>query len=63
MVAQRVKNLPAVPENWIQSLGWEEPLEEEGRATQQEFKNEGSRQDFSNYFKPIEFLTHHRLCY
>jgi len=39
-----------VPENWIQSLGWEEPLEEEGRATQQEFKKEGSRQDFFKLF-------------
>ena len=27
-VAQLVKNLPAVRETWVQSLGWEEPLEE-----------------------------------
>ena len=27
-----VKNLPAVQETWVQSLGWEDPLEE-GRAT------------------------------
>ena len=27
MVAQTVKNLPAVLEPWVQSLGWEEPLE------------------------------------
>ena len=27
LVVQLVKNLPAVPENWIQSLGWEDPLE------------------------------------
>ena len=27
-----VENLPAVWEIWVQSLGWEEPLEE-GRAT------------------------------
>ena len=26
-VAQMVKNLPAVQEIWIQSLGWEAPLE------------------------------------
>ena len=31
-VAQMVKNLPAVWETWIQSLGWEDPLEE-GMAT------------------------------
>ena len=24
-----VKNLPAVPETWIQSLNWEDPLEKE----------------------------------
>ena len=31
-VAQMVKNLPAVQETWVQSLGWEDPLEE-GMAT------------------------------
>ena len=29
LVAQSVKNLPAVQETWVQSLGWEEPLEKE----------------------------------
>ena len=29
LVAQMVKNLPAVQETWVQSLGWEEPLEKE----------------------------------
>ena len=28
LVAQMVKNLPAVWEIWIRSLGWEDPLEE-----------------------------------
>ena len=28
LVAQRVKNLPAIQETWVQSLGWEDPLEE-----------------------------------
>ena len=32
LVAQSVKNLPAVWETGVQSLGWEEPLEE-GMAT------------------------------
>ena len=27
LVAQMVKNLPAMQETWIQSLGWEDPLE------------------------------------
>ena len=29
LVAQMVKNLPAVQETRIRSLGWEDPLEEE----------------------------------
>ena len=32
LVAQMVKNLPAVWETWVQSLGWEDPLEK-GMAT------------------------------
>ena len=27
LLAQTVKNLPAMWETWIQSLGWEDPLE------------------------------------
>ena len=27
LVAQTVKNLPAVQETWVRSLGWEDPLE------------------------------------
>ena len=29
LVAQLVKNLPAMPETWVRSLGWEDPLEKE----------------------------------
>ena len=32
LVAQMVKKLPAMLETWVQSLGWENPLEE-GMAT------------------------------
>ena len=32
LIAQSVKNLPAVQETWVQSLGWKDPLEKE-RAT------------------------------
>ena len=32
LVAQLVKNPPAMRETWVQSLGWEDPLEK-GRAT------------------------------
>jgi len=31
-MAQLVKNLPAMRETWVRSLGWEDPLEE-GKAT------------------------------
>ena len=31
-VAQLVKNPPAMRENWVQSLGWKDPLEK-GKAT------------------------------
>ena len=29
LVSQTVKNLPAMQETWVQSLGWEDPLEKE----------------------------------
>ena len=29
LVAQKVKNLPAMHETWVRSLGWEDPLEKE----------------------------------
>ena len=32
LVAQTVKNQPAMQETWVRSLGWEDPLEE-GMAT------------------------------
>ena len=32
LVAQLVKNLPAMRETWVQSMGWEDPLEK-GKAT------------------------------
>ena len=32
LVAQLVKNLPAMRETWVPSLGWEDPLEK-GKAT------------------------------
>ena len=28
LVAQTVKNQPSMQETWVQSLGWEDPLEE-----------------------------------
>ena len=32
LVVQLVKNLPAIQETWVQSLGWENPLKK-GKAT------------------------------
>ena len=32
LVAQLVKNPPAMQETWVQSLGWEDPMEK-GKAT------------------------------
>ena len=32
LVAQLVKNLPAMQETWVRSMGWEDPLEK-GKAT------------------------------
>ena len=32
LVVQMVKNLPAMQETWVRSLGWEDPLEK-GTAT------------------------------
>ena len=29
LLAQMIKNLPAMQESWVLSLGWEDPLEEE----------------------------------
>ena len=31
LIAQLVKNLPAIRETWVRSLGWEDPLEK-GKA-------------------------------
>ena len=40
-MAQLVKNLPPVQETWIQSLGWEGPLEK-GKATAPVFSSGNS---------------------
>ena len=29
LVVQRIKRLPAMRETWVQSLGWEDPLEQD----------------------------------
>ena len=37
LVAEMVKNLPAKRETWVQSLGWDDPLEK-GKATHSSIK-------------------------
>ena len=29
LIAQSIRNLPAIQETWVRSLSWEEPLEKE----------------------------------
>ena len=41
LVAQTVKNLPAMRETWVRSLGWEDPLEK-GMATHSSVLREGN---------------------
>ena len=38
LVAQLVKNLPAMWETWVRSLGWKDPLEK-GKATHSGLEN------------------------
>ena len=38
LIAQLVKNLPAIQETWVQSLGWKDPLEK-GKATQLQYSD------------------------
>ena len=40
LVAQLVKNMPAIWETWVQSLVWEDPLEK-GKATRSEERRVG----------------------
>ena len=45
-MAQLVKNLPAMRETWVRSLGWEDPLEK-GKATQ-----------YSGLENPMDCIVH-----
>ena len=53
LVAQTVKNLPAMQETWVRSLGWEDLLEK-GMATHSsilgEAHGQGSLVDYSPWF-------------
>ena len=41
-MAQTVKNLPAMQKNWVQSLGWEDTLEEAWQPSPVFFPGESS---------------------
>ena len=45
-VAQLVKNLPAVWETWVQSLGWEDPLEK-GKVTTLQYSGLENSRDYT----------------
>ena len=53
LVSQTVKNAPAMQETWIQSLGWEDPLEKQ-RATHSSILAWGIPMDCS----PLGFSVH-----
>ena len=49
LVAQTVKNLPAIRETWVQSLGWEDPLEE-GIPSVESQPLDGQRSAYKPFF-------------
>ena len=64
-VAQLVKNLPEMRETWIQSLGWEDPLEKE-KVTHSSIqawripwghKESDTTERLSLHFTPLHFTT------
>ena len=48
LVAQKVKNSPAMRETWIQSLSWEDPLEE-GMTTRSSLENPHGQRSLEGY--------------
>ena len=51
-----VKNLPAMQETWVQSLGWEDPLEE-GMATHSSILAWGIPMDRGAWWAPVHGIT------
>ena len=69
LVAQVVKNLPAMKETWVQSLGWEDSLEEEmaihssilarkshGQRSLAGYSPQGKELDVTEQLLPFYFL-------
>ena len=59
MVAQMVKNLPAMQETWVQTLGWEDPLEED-MATHSSILAWRIPTDRGAWWATVHGVGHHR---
>jgi len=59
LVAQMVKNPPAMPETWVQPLGWEDPLQE-GVATHSSILGWRSPMDRGAWRATIHGVTKNR---
>ena len=57
LVAQMVKRLPAVRETWVQSLGWEDPLEK-GKATHSSILAQRNPWTISESHSSSKFQSH-----
>ena len=56
LTAQMVKNLPAMQENWVQSLGREDP-QEEGMATHSSILAWGNPMDIGALWATVHGVT------
>ena len=54
LVAQQVKNLPAMQETWVPSLSWEDPLEK-GKATHSSISTWGGKE--TDTTEPLSLYT------
>ena len=59
MVAQMVKNLPAMQETWVRSLGMEDPLEE-GMATHSSILTWRTPMDRGAWWATVHGVTKNR---
>ena len=59
LTAQMVKNLPAMQENWVQSLGWEDSPEE-GMATHSSILAWGNPVDIGGLWAAVHGVTKSR---
>ena len=60
LVAQMRKNLPAVQETWVQTLGWEDPLEK-GMATHSSILAQGNPMDSTAWWAVVHGVTKYQI--